>query len=153
MANVIFVPLFLQLALGIYLKLHINEETIRPWAVRLHSVVGKSYPIFGWIQMLFGAIAIGGYCRGDNLGQCLAHYIMVSPFLLKRAVSRASAECATGRRLHCLRNHHGHLAFGGRGLDSAFSKEPRVVGLVGYYALGAFPCFLTEIKVIQNVRL
>ncbi|KIP03045.1 hypothetical protein PHLGIDRAFT_121934 [Phlebiopsis gigantea 11061_1 CR5-6] len=81
MANVIFVPLFLQLALGIYLKLHINEETIRPWAVRLHSVVGKSYPIFGWIQMLFGAIAIGGYCRGDNLGQCLAHYIMGSGFI------------------------------------------------------------------------
>ena len=77
MANVIFVPLALQLALGIYLKLHINEETIRPWAVRLHGVVGKSYPIFGWVQMLFGAIAVGGYCRGDNLGQCLAHYIMV----------------------------------------------------------------------------
>ena len=82
MANVVLVPIFLQLALGIYLKLHINEGTIRPWAVRLHGVVGKSYPIFGWVQMLFGAVVFGGYCRGDNLGQCLAHYIMVRANIL-----------------------------------------------------------------------
>lgn len=81
MANVLLVPIFLQLALGIYLKLHIHEETLRPWAVRLHGVVGKAYPIFGWTQMLFGAIAFRGYCRGDDLGQCLAHYIMGSGFI------------------------------------------------------------------------
>lgn len=67
----------LQLLLGVYLKLHIHEQTFRPWAVRLHGVVGKAYPILAWVQMLFGAIAFGGYCRGGNLGQCLAHYIMV----------------------------------------------------------------------------
>lgn len=77
MANILLVPIILQLVLGIYLKLHIHEETIRPWAARLHGVVGKAYPIFGWTQMLFGAISFRGYCRGDNLGQCLAHYIMV----------------------------------------------------------------------------
>ena len=81
MANVLLVPIFLQLVLGIYLKLHIHEETLRPWAVRLHGVVGKAYPIFGWTQMLFGAIAFRGYCRGDDLGQCLAHYIMGSGFI------------------------------------------------------------------------
>jgi len=31
--------------------------------------------------MLFGAIAYRGYCRGDDLGQCLAHYIMGSGFI------------------------------------------------------------------------
>lgn len=31
--------------------------------------------------MLFGAIAFRGYCRGGNLGQCLAHYIMGSAFI------------------------------------------------------------------------
>ena len=77
LANILFAPIALQLALGIYLKLHIHEETIRPWAVRAHGVVGKAYPILGWVQMLFGAIAFRGYCRGGNLGQCLAHYIMV----------------------------------------------------------------------------
>ena len=77
MANILFVPIALQLFLGVYLKLHIHEQSIRPWAVRLHGVVGKAYPILGWVQMLFGAITFGGYCRGDNLGQCLAHYIMV----------------------------------------------------------------------------
>jgi hypothetical protein len=27
--------------------------------------------------MLFGVTAFRGFCRGDHLGQCLAHYIMV----------------------------------------------------------------------------
>lgn len=70
-------PIFAQLALGVYLKLHIHERTLRPWAVRAHGVVGKSYPVLGWIQMLFGGIAFRGYCRDGALGQCLAHYIMV----------------------------------------------------------------------------
>ncbi|KAI0954682.1 hypothetical protein AcW1_006493 [Taiwanofungus camphoratus] len=81
MAWILFIPITLQLFLGIYLKLHIHEETFRPWAVRLHGVVGKAYPILGWTQMLFGAIAFRGYCRGDHLGQCLAHYIMGSAFI------------------------------------------------------------------------
>ncbi|KAI1790285.1 hypothetical protein LXA43DRAFT_1017323 [Ganoderma leucocontextum] len=81
MASILFVPIALQLVLGIYLKLHIHEQTIRPWAVRLHGVVGKAYPILGWVQMLFGAIAFRGYCRDGNLGQCLAHYIMGSGFI------------------------------------------------------------------------
>ncbi|KAI0794264.1 hypothetical protein C8Q74DRAFT_1194204 [Fomes fomentarius] len=80
-ANILFVPIALQLFLGVYLKLHIHEKTLRPWAVRLHGVVGKLYPILAWVQMLFGAIAFRGYCRGGNLGQCLAHHIMGSSFI------------------------------------------------------------------------
>jgi len=80
-ANILLLPLALQLALGIYLKLHIHEQTIRPWAVRAHGIVGKAYPVFGWAQMLFGAVAFRGYCRGGHLGQCLAHYIMGSGFI------------------------------------------------------------------------
>ncbi|KAJ7497939.1 hypothetical protein B0H11DRAFT_1997903 [Mycena galericulata] len=80
-ASILFVPIAAQLVLGVYLKLHIHEQSIRPWAVRLHGVVGKAYPVLGWTQMLFGAIAYRGYCRGDNLGQCLAHYIMGSGFV------------------------------------------------------------------------
>ncbi|THH22127.1 hypothetical protein EUX98_g8244 [Antrodiella citrinella] len=81
MANVIFIPIFLQLALGIYLKLHVHEKSVRPYAVIAHGVVGKAYPVIGWVQMLFGAIAFRGYCRGGHLGQCLAHYIMGSGFI------------------------------------------------------------------------
>ncbi|KAJ4489069.1 hypothetical protein C8R41DRAFT_954626 [Lentinula lateritia] len=81
MANLLLIPILTQLFLGIYLKLHINEQTLRPWAVRLHGTVGKSYPILGWTQMLFGAITFRGYCRGGHLGQCLAHYIMGSGFI------------------------------------------------------------------------
>lgn len=76
-ANVVMIFVAAQLALGIYLKLHIHERSIRPYAVVLHGIVGKAYPIIGWTQMLFGAIAYMGYCRGGHLGQCLAHYIMV----------------------------------------------------------------------------
>ena len=76
-ANILLMPIAAQLALGVYLKLHIHERTLRPWAVRAHGVVGKSYPVLGWVQMLFGAIAFRGYCRDGALGQCLAHYIMV----------------------------------------------------------------------------
>ncbi|KAF8238149.1 hypothetical protein L208DRAFT_1388136 [Tricholoma matsutake] len=70
-----------QLVLGIYLKLHIHEKTIRPFAVIAHGVLGRMYPIFGWMQMLFGALTFRGYCRGGALGQCLAHYIMGSGFI------------------------------------------------------------------------
>ncbi|KAG6818816.1 hypothetical protein H0H93_001377 [Arthromyces matolae] len=80
-ASILYVPIALQLALGIYLKLHIHEKSIRPYAVVAHGIVGKAYPIIGWVQMLFGALAFRGYCRGDNLGQCLAHYIMGSGFI------------------------------------------------------------------------
>ncbi|KAJ7035556.1 hypothetical protein C8F04DRAFT_511307 [Mycena alexandri] len=80
-ASVLFIPIAAQLLLGIYLKLHIHEGSIRPWAVRLHGLVGKAYPILGWTQMLFGAITYRGYCRGGNLPQCLAHYIMGSGFI------------------------------------------------------------------------
>ncbi|KAG7445160.1 uncharacterized protein BT62DRAFT_898562 [Guyanagaster necrorhizus] len=80
-ANILFIPIFAQLALGIYLKLHIHEKSIRPYMVRLHGVIGKAYPIFGWVQMVFGCATFRGYCRGGHLGQCLAHYIMGGGFI------------------------------------------------------------------------
>lgn len=76
-ATIVMIFIVVQLVLGIYLKVHIHERSIRPYAVVLHGIVGKAYPIIGWTQMLFGAIAYMGYCRGGHLGQCLAHYIMV----------------------------------------------------------------------------
>lgn len=77
-ASILIVPMILQLTLGVYLKLHIHEKSLRPWAVLLHGIVGKAWPILGWVQMLFGAIAFRGYCRDGHLGQCLAHYIMAN---------------------------------------------------------------------------
>ena len=86
-ASILFLPMTTQLLLGIYLRMHIHERTLRPWAVRAHGIVGKSYPILAWTQMLFGAITFRGYCRGGHLGQCLAHYIMVrSTQLISKAL-------------------------------------------------------------------
>jgi len=67
-ASFLFGLIVAQLVLGIYLKLHINEQTIRPFVVIAHGVLGKMYPVFGWMQMLFGALTFRGYCRGGALG-------------------------------------------------------------------------------------
>lgn len=80
-ASLLLIPIAIQLFLGIYLKLHIHEKSFRPYAVLAHGIIGKSYPILGWIQMLFGALTLRGYCRDGALGQCLAHYIMGSGFI------------------------------------------------------------------------
>ncbi|CAE6418782.1 unnamed protein product [Rhizoctonia solani] len=80
-ANFILFPLLAQLALGIYLKLHIHEQTVRPWAVVAHGLIGKSWLVIGWTQMLLGTITLRGYCGKEELGQCLAHYIMGSAFI------------------------------------------------------------------------
>ncbi|KDR80788.1 hypothetical protein GALMADRAFT_135897 [Galerina marginata CBS 339.88] len=80
-AKFLFVPILAQFVIGVYLKLHIHEKSIRPYIVPIHGVIGKIYPILGWTQMLFGIITFRGYCRGGALGQCLAHYIMGSGFI------------------------------------------------------------------------
>ncbi|KAI0258630.1 hypothetical protein BC834DRAFT_974937 [Gloeopeniophorella convolvens] len=80
-ANVLLGAVALQGALGGYLKLHIHERSVRPYVVRAHGVLGKAFPVLGWTQMLLGAVAFRGYCRGGALPQCLAHYIMGGGFI------------------------------------------------------------------------
>ncbi|KAF9519994.1 hypothetical protein BS47DRAFT_1374864 [Hydnum rufescens UP504] len=80
-ASILLVPICLQFSIGVYLKLHIHEKSIRPYIVVAHGIIGKSWPILGWSQMLFGALTFRGYCLGGHLNQCLAHYIMGSAFI------------------------------------------------------------------------
>lgn len=101
-ASILFIPLIAQFSIGVYLKLHIHEKSIRPYVVVAHGVLGKAWPVLGWTQMLFGALTLRGYwcvhcgfslvfwCLaadipnhsfGGALGQCLAHYIMGSAFI------------------------------------------------------------------------
>ena len=54
---------------------------VRRWLVVTHGVIGKALPIMIWVQFVFGGIAALGFCRGDHLGQCLAHFIMGSAFI------------------------------------------------------------------------
>jgi len=76
-ASPLMIILIAQLAIGVYLRLHLERGTlgtIRRWVlVPIHSTVGKVFPILSWVQMGFGAIAALGFCRDDHLGQCLAH--------------------------------------------------------------------------------
>ena len=76
--------LFAQVILGVYLKLHLEKGVngrIRPVLRLLHSINGKAFPLFSWVQMLFGGITALGFCQGDHLGQCLAHFIMGGAFI------------------------------------------------------------------------
>ncbi|KAF2086901.1 hypothetical protein K490DRAFT_43229 [Saccharata proteae CBS 121410] len=76
--------LIAQVGLGIYLRLHLEkgfQGRIRKYFVMAHGVLGKALPVAAWVQMLFGGITALGFCRGDHLGQCLAHFIMGSAFI------------------------------------------------------------------------
>lgn len=76
--------LIAQVAMGVYLKLHIERGIhgkIRKVVVKTHGVVGKIMPIFTWAQFVFGGITALGFCRADHMGQCLAHFIMGGAFI------------------------------------------------------------------------
>ena len=53
-------PILGQLFLGVYLKLHVHEKTLRPYAVRAHGILERLWPIFGWVQGLFGVTVLRG---------------------------------------------------------------------------------------------
>ncbi|OOQ87641.1 integral membrane protein [Penicillium brasilianum] len=83
-ANWLMLLLVVQVVLGFYLKLHLEKAgqgRIRWIFVLAHGIVGKIMPIVSWTQMLFGGIAALGFCQGDHMGQCLAHFIMGSAFI------------------------------------------------------------------------
>jgi hypothetical protein len=126
-ANIVMIFVAVQLALGIYLKLHIHERSIRPYAVVLHGIVGKAYPIIGWTQMLFGAIAYMGYCRGGHLGQCLAHYIMVRISVVLALLCLMQRCLFLGKRLHRLCYYYVHHASCRRGMDTTERQKSRVL--------------------------
>lgn len=94
-ANVVLLMLVAQVGLGAGLKLHLEKK--QGWLGRVfggkgglwgrrvvviaHGWIGRIFPVVSWTQMLFGGIVAQGYCRGDHLGQCLAHFIMGSAFI------------------------------------------------------------------------
>lgn len=85
-ATWLMLMLIAQVALGVYLRLHIERGfmgKIRKVLVVAHGVLGKAMPVAAWVQMLFGGIVSLGFCRGegDHTGQCLAHFIMGSAFI------------------------------------------------------------------------
>ncbi|CAG8575028.1 333_t:CDS:2 [Dentiscutata erythropus] len=73
-----------QVGIGAYLKLHFTSgpnKWFRPLTTKIHKIIGIFIPILGYVQMVFGVITIDGWCRGENIGQCLAHFIMGSSFI------------------------------------------------------------------------
>lgn len=83
-ANSLMLLLIIQVALGAYLKLHLEKGIngrARRYIVLAHGVLGKAMPVVSWVQMLFGGITMLGFCQGEHTGQCLAHFIMGSAFI------------------------------------------------------------------------
>lgn len=81
-AEWLFWIILAQAGLGVYLKLHIHEgKKARKIVLAVHGILGRLYPVIGYVQMLLGVIVALGYCAGGNLGQCLAHHIMGSSFM------------------------------------------------------------------------
>ena len=83
-AHILQILLIVQVVLGLYLKGHwergVNgfiRKLIRP----CHSVIGKAMPLLAWTQMVFGGITTLGFCQGEHVGQCAAHFIMGSAFV------------------------------------------------------------------------
>ena len=88
-ASILFIPIISQLVLGIYLKLHIHEKSLRPYAVIIHGVIGKIYPLLGWTQMLLGILTFRGYCREDNLGKfCASMLYLRSPLFISNFLNK-----------------------------------------------------------------
>lgn len=84
-APYVMLILVAQIAMGVILKLHIEKGflgRVRRVIVKIHLTVAILFPIVSWVQMGFGAITIPGFCHADHLGQCLAHGIMGSSFIL-----------------------------------------------------------------------
>ncbi|KAK4065406.1 hypothetical protein Trihar35433_7526 [Trichoderma harzianum] len=83
-ANILQFLLIGQVVLGLYLKLHWEKGAlgmIRKFVRPFHSVIGKAMPLLAWVQMIFGGITTLGFCQGDHVGQCAAHFIMGGAFI------------------------------------------------------------------------
>ncbi|QPG94111.1 hypothetical protein C2857_004696 [Epichloe festucae Fl1] len=83
-ANILQLLLIGQVVLGLYLKGHWEKglngmirKLIRP----CHSIIGKAMPLMSWAQMIFGGITALGFCQGEHVGQCAAHFIMGGAFI------------------------------------------------------------------------
>ena len=95
-ATLLIFYLAAQGALGLFLKTHLDvpfsrrsassnsngggRAGLRCIALFTHGVLGKTFPLVGWVQCLFGITTLRGWCFGGHLGQCAAHYIMGSAF-------------------------------------------------------------------------
>ncbi|KAI0167629.1 hypothetical protein BJ166DRAFT_590136 [Pestalotiopsis sp. NC0098] len=76
--------LFSQIVMGIYLRLHLEKGIngkIRRVVKLGHGIVGKAMPVLIWTQMIFGGITALGFCQGEHVGQCAAHFIMGGAFI------------------------------------------------------------------------
>ncbi|OAV99058.1 hypothetical protein PTTG_02404 [Puccinia triticina 1-1 BBBD Race 1] len=82
LGSALFLLLLAQIIQGLFLKSHrLEPSTFRSTIQLTHSIIGKSFFLLSWIQILLGVVASLSFCYGDHLGQCIAHMIMGSAFV------------------------------------------------------------------------
>lgn len=52
------------------------------WATRLYKTVAFTTVLTGWVRVCIAPVALFGFCYGRSTGQCIAHGIMGSLFVL-----------------------------------------------------------------------
>jgi len=86
-----------QAGMGVFLKLHVMEGSLtRRAVVKAHSLVGKTFPVFGWMMAVFGLIAMNGFCFGEHVTQCAAHGILGSGFVVYAVLLLILMKVGTG---------------------------------------------------------
>ena len=83
-ATPLVLALVAQVGMGAYLKLHLERGLngrIRRLVRPAHGLLGKAFPVLSWTHMVLGGITAMGFCQGEHLGQCAAHFIMGGAFV------------------------------------------------------------------------
>lgn len=130
-----------QFALGIYLKLHIHEKTIRPYVVPFHGVIGKIWPVLGWCQVrpLFLFYLVPSKCaeRRTAFSQLDAFWCHNDARLLYgRRNPSMSRSLYHGVGLHRLRDPPRSCDVCRRSLAKADRPQPGMVRQLGHFPLG-----------------
>jgi hypothetical protein len=47
----------------------------------IHKLIGRSFILLSWVQIILGFVTYTGTCQGEPMGNCLAHYIKGSLFV------------------------------------------------------------------------
>src|SRR5258705_11047172 len=119
-------PMILQFILGVYLKLHIHERTIRPYFVIVHGLMGKIWPILGWIQV---PRHLSSSLLSFTIG-CLSGDIWCGNawwLLFRRWVEPVPRSLYYGLRLHSIRNSFSHCSPRRVRMDTKHRKKPGMV--------------------------
>ncbi|KAL9932648.1 hypothetical protein V8E36_008347 [Tilletia maclaganii] len=89
-----------QTGLGLYLKLHLRwkaEPFVRPPLLFVHGLLGRCFPLVGWVQCLLGIFTLRSWCMaGPHRAQCLSYHGLGSAVQAYAVVMLIMTKAAAG---------------------------------------------------------